>query len=189
MTPQAAIFERAQYLLGLVVREEGDNTGDWVDAIINIGGGTPGGPWCARFVSAVMRESERVHGVRMDGFRASGAARHYWQRTAEGQRIDPARWSIVRPGDVFIRSRLSASTEDVLRMRDGGKVQGHTGIVVGTSAKGLLCIAGNSSGNGHSKVPGSGSVAFEMLRPGEPAWLRLVGFARFWAPSVSEDVA
>ena len=183
MTPQFAIVERARYFHGLVVREVGSNKGPWVEAIVRLGGAAKAGnAWCARFVAAVMAEAERVHGVELVGFRRSGAARSYWQHAPDGSLIWPSNWRAARPGDVFVRTRLSRPLTDAGLLREGVRVQGHTGIVVEVDEGGVTCISGNSSGTGHSKVAGSGAVAYERMEPGSEAWQRLAGFSRFWGP-------
>ena len=62
----------------------------------------------------------------------------------------------------------------------GARSQGHCGIVVGAHVDRLGRIiidgvAGNSSGSGHSRVRGTGSVARERIVEGSKAWRALVG--------------
>jgi hypothetical protein len=70
------------------------------------------------------------------------------------------------------------------KVLDGINRQGHTGIVVAVDkdARTVTCVAGNSSGYGHSRVAGGGAVAKEVMTEGDEAWKRLVGFVRVMTP-------
>tara|TARA_R100000808_G_scaffold24607_1_gene57151 strand:- start:4050 stop:4391 length:342 start_codon:yes stop_codon:yes gene_type:complete len=83
-------------------------------------------------------------------------------------------------GLIFCRTRLSKPVTDRQKVLDGISRQGHTGIVVEVDpeARTITCVAGNSSGYGHSRVAGGGAVAKEVIQEGDEAWLRLVGFVR-----------
>jgi hypothetical protein len=78
-----------------------------------------------------------------------------------------------------VRTRMSKPEGERQKVLDGISRQGHTGIVVDIDkdARTVTCVAGNSSGFGHSRVAGGGAVAKEVMTEGDEAWKRLVGFA------------
>jgi len=88
-------------------------------------------------------------------------------------------------GLIFVRTRLSKPASEADKVRAGQSRQGHTGIVtaVDAEARTITCVAGNSSGYGHSPVSGGGAVATEVITEGDAAWDRLVGFVRVTGPT------
>ena len=104
-----------------------------------------------------------------------------WQRAGEHLRVDAP---VV--GAVYHRTRTSDPASRVAVARDGGQVPGHTGVVVELlpDGGGFVGIGGNSSGAGHSGAGRGGRVAYEVIRTGDKAHARLVGFT-ICTPKVS----
>ena len=161
---------------------QGSNAGPDVSWFIHDGGGRPKTkpPWCAYFVSSCCRQVARA-GFDISYVRTGRAVSH-WLKAPEERRI--ARediWAMPNPrGLIFVRTRLSKSPSERDKVLDGMNRQGHTGIVVSVDkvASTVTCVAGNSSGYGHSRVSGGGAVAMEVMQEGDEAWERLVGFAQ-----------
>lgn len=168
------------------VRERGgDNRGPDVDWFVHDGGGRASAapPWCAYFVSSLCRQVER-QGLPIQYTRTGRAVSH-WIKADAVQLIDRDQvWSEPAAGLVFVRTRLSKSTAEVLKVRRGVSRQGHTGVVVDIDpeARTITAIAGNSSGWGHSTTKAGGKVAREVITEGDRAWERLVGFVRVAQP-------
>ena len=158
--------------------EKGQNQGVEVEHWIKLGGGNPSQapPWCAYFVGAMCATVERVgFPIR---YTKTGRAVAHWQKAEPDQQIareDIARVRIVR-GLVFVRTRLSRPESDRARALKGQPTQGHTGIVLRREGEELVCVAGNSSGEGHASR--TGGVAIERIKPNTPQWDRVVGFVR-----------
>ena len=174
----------ASHALAVGVKEQRQNRGPRVDEIIRLGGGNPESapPWCAYFVSAVLEETKR-RGHCLPAAVKSGRAVNHWLKAPEHFRIQRDDiWDIPPdqlPGLVFVRTRTSKPTSERDKVLRGMSRTGHTGIVIGVGQTGreLVCIAGNSSGSGHSRVSGSGSVAIEVYTEGSKGWARMVGFS------------
>jgi hypothetical protein len=178
--PAHALVNLAESWVGTV--EKGQNQGAEVEHWIKLAGGRPQSapPWCAYFVSAMCETVERV------GFPVryvkTGRAVAHWQLAEPDQRID--RDAIDKVADVrglvFVRTRKSRPVSDRLRALEGKRVQGHTGIVIRREGSELVCVAGNSTGEGHASR--TGGVAFERIKPGTATWDRVVGFVRVALP-------
>jgi len=181
MTPGQARAAVALSQLGAT--ETRQNRGPQVDRYIRGAGGSPSKapPWCAYFVTWC---GMQVHAGGIDIERVvGGAARSHWQRASPALRIergdirDFVTSGVDLTGAVFVRARTKApkKREAILA---GRASQGHTGIVVGAGIDeqdrvALACVAGNSSGAGHSH--NSGMVARELIVEGSRAWDALVG--------------
>lgn len=177
-----ALINLADAWLAQGVHEvDGSNAGPDVSWLIHDGGGNPDvkPPWCAYFVSSLCRQLERAgYGMR---YKRTGRAVSHWQSAKGSDRIAPQDVWTQRPGGLLmVRTRLSKDVSDAQKARDGMARQGHVAIVTGINEaeRTIELIAGNSSGAGHSSVPGSGSVARERILEGDRAWQRLVGFVR-----------
>jgi hypothetical protein len=182
-----ALVRVAEAWLSQGVREtEGSNKGPDVSWIIHDGGGRPKSapPWCAYFVSSCIRMVARVLGPASYMPRTGRAVSVYQHAPAHLQILPEDVWTEDAAGLLFVRTRLSKPVTDAEKARRGISRQGHTGVVVSIDAEAreVHCISGNSSGSGHSRVPGGGSVARETIREGDAAWVRLVGFARVGGP-------
>ena len=130
-------------------------------------------------MSSLCRQLERC-GFDLDAPK-TGRAVNFWLKTDDHQHVDRDHiWSEKPDGLVFVRTRLSKSERERDKVLNGMSRQGHTGIVtyIDTTAREIHCVAGNSSGFGHSRVRGGGQVAREIIREGDDAWARLVGFVR-----------
>jgi hypothetical protein len=163
------------------------NRGDRVDDILRWGGyrvpasaHTPGPPWCGWFVSACTAiTADAQHAVWRPDKSLRGRASAYWiQAPAERRIAREDAWTLLRPGDVFVRSRVSGPLSDRAAILRGDSRDGHTGVVesVDARARVIHCVSGNSSGRGHSQT--SGAVAREVIREGDKAWDRTAGFVR-----------
>lgn len=181
MNAGKALTNLAESWLEQGARERGSNRGPDVSWFIHDGGGRPdkAPPWCAYFVSSLCRQLERC-GFDLDAPK-TGRAVNFWLKTDDHQHVDRDHiWSERPDGLVFVRTRLSKSERERDKVLNGMSRQGHTGIVtyIDTTAREIHCVAGNSSGFGHSRVRGGGQVAREIIREGDDAWARLVGFVR-----------
>ena len=178
--PAHALTSLAESWVG--VEEERQNQGIEVRHWIKLGGGNPSQapPWCAFFVSAMCATVERL-GFPVRYVRTGRAVAH-WQLAEEDQRIERDKIEGVQDvrGLVFVRTRLSRSTKDRERALLGERVQGHCGIIIRREGSELIAVCGNSTGEGHASR--TGGVAIERLRPGTPAWDRVVGFVRVALP-------
>ncbi len=167
-----------------VTESAGSNAGPDVSWFIHDGGGNPTNtpPWCAYFVSSCCRQVERT-GADI-AYVMTGRAVSHWMKAPESRRIDAADiWTCPEPrGTIFVRTRLSKPASEADKVRAGQSRQGHTGIVTAVDSEStprtITCVAGNSSGYGHSRVSGGGAVAMEVISEGDAAWNRLVGFVR-----------
>lgn len=183
-TPQKALASVAEAWLAKGVREHRDNAGPDVSWFIHDGGGTPAKapPWCAYFVSSCCMQVHRC-GFRFR-FTRTGRAVTHWHQALPEQRVDRDDiWTARDPrGLIFVRTRLTKPESDRDKALKGSRRQGHTGVVISAdrhaSPRTITCISGNSTGYGHDRVPGGGAVAKEVIREGDAAWLRLVGFIR-----------
>lgn len=174
----------------LRVVEEMQNRGPLVDPIVAVGGGSPtvAPPWCAYFVVFcrrvalwLWRECEKPGAV--FGFPVSGGASHTWLKAGDRAL---SRDSVPPIGSAYHRTRTKRPASDLrVVTQSGSPMPGHTGIVVGAvdgEPGAWLCVAGNSSGAGHSRRSGSGRVAFEVIGPVDDnphaaaAWERLIGY-------------
>jgi hypothetical protein len=164
------------------IAETSNNRGPWVDDIVRIGGGNPETRphWCGYFAACCRRIAERWYGAELD-YTTSGGAVRAWQRAGEHLRVDAP---VV--GAVYHRTRTSDPASRVAVARDGGQVPGHTGVVVELlpDGGGFVGVGGNSSGAGHSGAGRGGRVAYEVIRTGDKAHARLVGFT-ICTPKVS----
>jgi len=117
-------------------KEEGNNAGEMVKGFLkSIGLGT-GNPWCMAFVYAIFQEFCTSKGIQNPLYK-TGAVLTFWNETkkkspdccidAKKAAADP---SLVKPGQIFIKSRM------------GG---GHTGIVLRVDGDSFVSIDGNSS--------------------------------------------
>jgi len=189
--PQVGFSERvartAELFLELGVTEtRGQNRGPWVDFLRAVGGGVldKPDPWCAYFVSACWRLSNWIQNASVP-IEISGSAAMLWIDAPEQARITRDSVPNVDPrGAVFVRTRSGDPIGNRDVVLSGRRTNGHTGIVVGRLADStLLCIAGNSSGEGHSRQAGSGGVAMEQIGPATPAGVkafeRLVGLVDY----------
>jgi len=168
-----------------VAETDGSNAGPDVSWLIHDGGGTPGSrpPWCAYFISSACRQIERA-GMVIEYARTGRAVAH-WQSAPPGRQLRPDQiWTADPRGLVMIRTRVSRAVTDAEAARGGAKRQGHVALVTAVDpvARTIDLIAGNSTGRGHSRVPGGGAVARERITAGDEAWDRLVGFVRVAAP-------
>ena len=163
------------------IAETSNNRGPWVDDIVRIGGGNPETRphWCGYFTACCRRIAERWYGAELD-YTTSGGAVRAWQRAGDHLRVDAP---VV--GAVYHRTRTSDPASRVAVALDGGQVPGHTGVVVELlpDGEGFVGVGGNSSGAGHSDAGRGGRVAFEVIRKGDKAHARLVGFT-ICAPKV-----
>lgn len=186
MSAGQAIVNLAESWLAQGVAEVGgQNAGPDVSWLIHDGGGSAKSrpPWCAYFVSSVCRQAERA-GFSVD-YTSTGRAVSHWLKSDPSRRYMPsAIWGMDPRGLVFIRTRLSNPVGHVDRVLGGGSAQGHVGVVVSVDpvARTVDCVAGNSSGWGHSARGGSGAVMRERMTEGDRAWQRLVGFVRVGSP-------
>lgn len=185
VTAAEALVSVAVRMLGV---SEGSvsNRGPRVDWILDKGGypvpsraSAQGPPWCAWFVSAclaVLREGG--YAVR-NPVALRGLAVGRWLTAEPEWRIDrDDAFALVRPGDVMCRTRVSGRVSDRDDVLAGRQRQGHTGIVeyVDAEAREVHLVSGNSSGHGHART--TGAVARELIREGDAAWARVVGFVR-----------
>jgi len=167
----------------LGISEVSPNRGPEVDRIVELGGGQPdrAAPWCAYFVSAVLSEAVR-RGIDVPHKIRTGRAVRHWTGAETAHQIDRADiWCLPPPlvcGLIFVRTRTSKSVRQrELVLAGAQRVAGHTGITVGLSQeRGILCVAGNSSGAGHSYARGSGAVALEHYDQSGRGYARIVGF-------------
>jgi len=160
---------------------KGSNAGPDVSWFIHDGGGNPAKrpPWCAYFVSSCCRQVARA-GFGIEYVRTGRAVSHWLKAPPERRVNRDDIWDLPNPrGLIFVRTRMSKPEGERQKVLDGTSRQGHTGIVVGIGkdARTVTCVAGNSSGFGHSRVSGGGAVAKEVMTEGDEAWKRLVGFA------------
>ena len=160
---------------------EGSNAGPDVSWLIHDGGGRPSKrpPWCAYFVSSCCRQVARA-GFAIEYVRTGRAVSHWLKAPPERRVNRDDIWDLPNPrGLIFVRTRMSKPEGERQKVLDGISRQGHTGIVVDIDkdARTVTCVAGNSSGFGHSRVSGGGAVAKEVMTEGDEAWKRLVGFA------------
>ena len=183
----------AVFLLAQGISETTSNRGPWVDVLVSLGGGNPedAAPWCARFVCACRRIALwlwSLDGEEPRTYPQTGSASRIWVTTPPPHRMErsEAAWLESTIGAAFVRTRTSAPASDREVVLSGDLMKGHTGIVVDLASDGFVCVAGNSSGSGHSA--GSGSVAVEIIAPTSGhalrAWDRLVGVCWTW-PKVS----
>jgi hypothetical protein len=175
----------AMHVVG--VRESGSNRGAEVDYWREDGGGKTlpagesGPPWCAYFRSSLLQELRR-RGWDLDYMVRSGAARSHYQRAPLTHLVPCHRLlsAIDHAPELLLGGAMVRSRSGKPHQRDiilsGGRCQGHVATVVGiTNDGGLLCVGGNSSGVGHSRVRGSGSVALEVYTPGTKHWDCIAG--------------
>jgi hypothetical protein len=184
-TREECIAALAMHVVG--VKEKGSNRGPEVDFWRVDGGGRElprgenGPPWCAYFRSSLVRELVR-RGWPLDYAVRSGAARAHYQRAPHTHMVPYFKLipAIARDdgallGGALVRTRSGKSHQRGIIL-SGGRCQGHVATVVGiTSDGGLLCVGGNSSGVGHSRVRGSGSAALEVYTPGTKHWDCIAG--------------
>jgi hypothetical protein len=117
-------------------REEGNNSGEMVKGFLRSVGLGTGNPWCMAFVYAIFEEFCKSKSI-VSPLYKTGAVLNFWNETkkrspeccieARAASADP---SLVKPGQIFIKSRL------------GG---GHTGIVVKVEGDSFVSVDGNSS--------------------------------------------
>lgn len=142
----------------------GSNRGPWVDRYLESAGAEPGEPWCASFVTYLLKQCGYPPPVSLrssgsptppgagGAFPVGPAAVINWSRWAEhGNRIvaDPGR------GDLFFLLHANG--------------QGHIGIVLGQAAPATIrTIEGNSN-------PGGSREGYEVVRRERPvAGLRFI---------------
>ena len=160
---------------------EGQNAGPDVSWLIHDGGGSPSKrpPWCAYFVTSLCRQAARAgHDV---AYTPTGRAVSHWMKSEPSRRVSRDEiWSEDPRGLIFVRTRLSKPIGEVAKVHRDISRQGHCGIVTEIDAvtRTITCVAGNSTGWGHSDRAGSGRVAREVITEGDAAWQRLVGFIR-----------
>lgn len=172
-----------------VHEEGGESRGPWVDFIRVIGGGVhrPASypPWCAYFVSACLRITDWVGDYGVAFTTNASATRLYLKAPAAARITGSAIDALASPrGSIFVRTRSSQPVAERAKVLRGLARKGHAGIVVDREDDGtLVCIAGHSSGAGHSRVSGSGAVAMEQIGPatehGRKARARLVGLVHY----------
>lgn len=171
------------------IEETSQNRGPWVDVLVALGGGEPeeAAPWCARFVTACRFLAVwlfRLDGEPSRSYPRTGSAARTWISTPPPHRLlrDEAAWNGSSLGGAFVRTRTSSPEWHRETVLAGEAMKGHTGIVVDLEGDGFVCIAGNSSGSGHSRS--AGAVAVEVIAPTSghalSAWKRLVGVACTW---------
>ena len=159
MNAGKALTNLAESWLEQGARERGSNRGPDVSWFIHDGGGRPSKapPWCAYFVSSLCRQLERC-GFEIDAPK-TGRAVNFWLKTDDDQHIDRDHiWNVEPDGLVFVRTRLSKPDKERGKVLRGMSRQGHVGVVthVDVDLKEVHCVAGNSSGFGHSRVRGGG---------------------------------
>jgi len=171
-----ALASYAESWLG--VKEKTQNRGPEVDFFVRIAGGRPTAkpPWCAYFVTfccdALRRMGLELHEV------VTGRAVSHWLKAPENRRV--ARddiWEHPSPrGLIYVRTRTSKAALNADKVRRGISRQGHVGIIlsVDTEEGVIIGVAGNSSSAGHAA--GGGAVCEEVIRKGDRAWERVVGF-------------
>jgi hypothetical protein len=169
-----ALASYAESWLG--VKETTSNRGPDIDFFVDVAGGRPSSrhPWCAYFVTfccdALRRMGFELHNVR------TGRAVNHWLKADESRRIErDAVWNLEHPrGLIYIRTRTSKPATDADKVRRGISRTGHVGIVVSIDGDTITGVAGNSSSAGHSS--GSGAVCHEIIKRGDRAYERIVGF-------------
>ena len=168
------VAQVARVFVARGIAETSNNRGPWVDDIVRIGGGNPETRphWCGYFAACCRRIAERWYGAKLD-YTTSGGAVRAWQRAGAHLRVDAP---VV--GAVYHRTRTSDPASRVAVALEGGQVSGHTGVVVELlpDGGGFVGVGGNSSGAGHSGAGRGGRVAYEVIRTGDKAHARLVGF-------------
>ena len=117
-------------------REEGNNSGEMVKRFLKSIGLGVGNPWCMAFVYAIFEEFCKSKGITTPLYK-TGAVLTFWNESkkrspeccieAKAAAADP---SLVKPGQIFIKSRV------------GG---GHTGIVIRVDGDSFVSVDGNSS--------------------------------------------
>lgn len=150
-----------------------------IDFFVRRAGGNPHrkAPWCAYFVTfccdALRRMGFDLHEV------VTGRATSHWLKADEHRRV--ARddiWEHPNPrGLIYVRTRTSKPVNDANKVRRGIPRQGHVGVILSVSDDDggvIVGCAGNSSSAGHAA--GSGAVCEEVIRKGDRAWERIVGF-------------
>lgn len=115
----------------------GQNAGPWV-RYYTCGSEGEAFPWCAGFVSAILRQAAAIHGVKSPlpytlscdvlAAEAKKAGIFIPNKGAKGQ---------VGAGSIFLNIRKAGADWD------------HTGLVVGTSADHIETIEGNTNDDGH----------------------------------------
>ena len=169
-----ALANYAESWLG--VKETTSSRGPEVDFFVRIAGGRPTAkpPWCAYFVTFCCNQLRRM-GVELHPVKTGRAVNH-WLKADSSRRI--ARddiWDIPDPrGLIYVRTRTSKPINDANKVRRGVSRSGHVGIVSSVDGDTIIGVAGNSSGAGHSS--GSGAVCKEVIKKGDRAWDRIVGF-------------
>lgn len=114
-------------------KEVGNNGGEMVEGFLKKIGLGKGLPWCQAFVYAIFDEFAQKRGI-SNPVPKTGAVMNHWKDAPADTKIaakdaseDPTK---VRPGQVFIKSRV------------GG---GHTGIILKVEGDSFVSIDGNSS--------------------------------------------
>ena len=173
------------------IREETQNRGAYVDAIVSIGGGNPekAGPWCAYFVACCRRVAVwlwcETTGEDSESFRfpTSGGAIRTWHKATERCEGYLVHDDDPPIGAAYHRTRTAAPVSEADEAAHGAARNGHTGIVVELDGEQLICVGGNSSGAGHSSSSRGGRVALEVLSESKrdnpqayEAWRRVVGY-------------
>lgn len=180
-----ALASYAESFIG--VTEITTNRSPDIDFFVRRAGGNPTrkAPWCAHFVTfccdALRRMGLELHEV------VTGRAVNHWLKAPENRRV--ARddiWEHPSPrGLIYVRTRTSKAALNADKVRRGISRQGHVGIILSVEEEGVIIgVAGNSSSAGHAA--GGGAVCEEVIRKGDRAWERIVGFVSVVDPP--EDI-
>lgn len=200
--PLRAVAFVNEWLYARDVREVwGQNRGDWVDILIELGGGdhNDAPSWCAygqtaarRLVCWVLYENKSDLDAYPLQFPVTGRAAAIYGKAPLRARSDwtPGSYADIR-GACGVRGRTSEPVSDRDIIRAGNRVGAHTFCALGWRAQGVaLCVGFNSSGTGHdgaaatSRAHARGRAALEVITEhehlspqGYQAWLRFAGWA------------
>tara|TARA_R110000824_G_scaffold29918_5_gene99037 strand:+ start:201 stop:776 length:576 start_codon:yes stop_codon:yes gene_type:complete len=163
-------------------KETSSNRGPEVDFFVHTSGGRPvkRPPWCAYFVTFCCDQLRRM-GLELHSVRTGRAVNHWLKAEPERHIARDDIWEHPDPrGLIYVRTRTSKPINDANKVRRGVSRSGHVGIVSSIEGDTIIGVAGNSSGAGHSS--GSGAVCTEVIKKGDRAWERIVGFVSVVEP-------
>jgi hypothetical protein len=171
----------ASGLAKIKVREQGQNRGRWVDAIIELGGGDDaegnedGSAWCAYFVNACLWTGALVTQRKLLTKTSGGVTKSYNNLKPEERiSVEDVKSGGVKlqPGDVFYRVR-DASKRDSVRM--GSNTLGHEGFAIRLRGDGWIVTIEGNTDSGDSAEGSGVFMKMQGIHIDDP---RLIAFGR-----------
>lgn len=148
--PRGLLIECARAMIDVVEDEGQDNRGQLINLMHQVGGSSPGEPWCMSFVQSCVAYVERKLSVKSP-LQHSPGCMNVWNRTDAKQRTK----TYPLGGAIVIWQS----------MKDSGK--GHTGVVIDCDGNSMHSIEGNAAPSKHiyDGIEREGDGVFLNARP------------------------